>query len=241
VYSRAAACLRLRGFTGSVGKRRANAESPLLCIVPSIFICAIVGDVAGGVIGVTVTADRADFVAGAWHRRGGRAAVDFGQAVAGGIIGIGARAAAVFLVQTVEGIVSVIGAADLDDVAVIVVIVGVVVNSAARRAVGGVVILIVRRAERQAVAVGQGVQGAEGKVRDGRCKINRTPRHIRRHAAHLPVCVAGIGDVAAGGQGDACDIPRKKATAGLQSFADHHTPSKVFFKILEAFFTNPMV
>jgi len=90
------------------------------------------------------------------------AAVDLGQAVGGGVKGIGDGTAAVFFVQTVEGIVCVIGAADLDDVAVIIRIIRVVVDATAYRAVGGVVILIIRRGERQAVALGQGINRMTG-------------------------------------------------------------------------------
>ena len=96
--------------------------------VPHITLRTDRRDISGGVIGVAGPADRGDLITGAGDGRAGCAARYLGQAVAGGVVGVGDSGAWIFLIQAVQRVVPVIRGADLDDVAVIVGIVGMAVD-----------------------------------------------------------------------------------------------------------------
>ena len=57
--------------------------------IPAVGVDAVAGDVAGGVIDVATGPDGGDFVGGRGHGGCGRGALHLGQAVAGGVVGIG--------------------------------------------------------------------------------------------------------------------------------------------------------
>ena len=79
--------LRIVGI-GADGRTADEDFGQLARIVPRVGVRAVVGDVAGGVVGVAVAAHGRYFVAGGRHGRCRGAAVDFGQAVGRGIVGV---------------------------------------------------------------------------------------------------------------------------------------------------------